>query len=757
MNHGRCQSAFIKHRAMLTLLFMSAMTVSITECLGAKAVINRQKYNEKLEFYKVSYPTFDFRAAQEEAAKTLPLYRKGDKITVTTDLRRVSGTYHGCEHGKIMIDDEIILLRNVPEDEHYRFDPDTAEQRRRAFAEEKFRQYSRKRSDDTIAFRKKIEEEFTVQDEKDDDASPNSTTGAQDRDTPVRALSGIVKTDILSSSGTVRAGELAEQLKMLPNDRCSFITADGRLIQTDVRNIITIGNPGEASDPFAMGQAALRLLLHGNADEAISHAAYARKLPGAEKRAAAIANAAIIVRDGYNELRRANGEINDLNRELEALVRQISRNQSALKDDFAVKAGTRDRSTPLAAQAIIVRERRKQIQSALKERLDSMTRQVDSDVRLLAADGDFIAAATLCDMSVRLLAELRKNAMVEWDEEENARFDSFQNELKAFIPNAYSQAISRPFNDNWSDFLDSHVKIFGYNESELKKYDLKPGYENILAAAQASFADSRLFYHAANEKRFSPAFEHGMKLLLLMPQARISANIEKIIGDTLKQLQRQLDSIPELARENRNQEILAIAREISPTPPDLKPFIQNAEKLISQSQQLLDSARESEKNKDYPKVLSDIRQSLTLWPDNQAAREFYRAFLDAHRDILKDMSAMNLYISQARFADAADKCGLMFKEYPQYRPFIKELRAKLKEKKSEFAADMLAADNLFKAGRLQEALATYRKYNQSAEIDKVLKSMLAIANERGDKQEALRLLEQLGRWDEAGKVRRELN
>ncbi|MBN2641055.1 MAG: hypothetical protein JXR78_05345 [Victivallales bacterium] len=723
--------------------------------------ISREKFDEKFEFYRVSYSPFKYQEAREEAEKRFPLLKKGTFITVESRLKRVSGEYKGYQLGRIYVGSEMVLIRDVSESQWYKFDKELCEEIRRKYIEENFRAYRNKRAADIENFKKELASKYAIITNVDAKDNPESAHVRSERTVIVNGdrmeqppMTGIVKNDILSGSTSVKAGTFIKDVRQVGYNRYRLETLDDKIIFADSRNVFVFRDLKDPGDVFAITQAALGLMLKNDFIEAVYYTRLAAHVDGSQKRSRLLEDCIRLMHGSELEVRKANAAVSALNKEIEDTLKLVERNHNAMKDQFAVRAGMQDRTDTLAAKAVLLREKRKQVQSEMKDKLKALDDFCRDEVRKTAASGDFIAACLINDMLVRKITQLRHNADLTWDEDEENAFRQSVLELREFIVDEYCRKIHRPFTDRWSVFLDRYVKDFGEDEAVLAKFDLEPAYHNLLAASRASIAETQNFSLSVFHHDFSGVFNNGMKILLIMPHADIAESIRVRINNAFEMMDRTVKNIKTLSAAKLYGKVLEVSAKLNPLPLALHSDIETAEIEVAKSNAALVKAEHSAKINDYAAVYVNITSALEIWPGNVAAQKFYNEFMRNHKDIMRDAVLLEGYIKQGRFRDALDKCNVMFKEYPGYRELVKGLRLKIEQAISEYSLAMVSARNYFKAGRYEDALRIYVRFQQTEHILSTYQAMLDRARKNDDIKAQIKYLELLEMWDEAGSLRR---
>lgn len=723
--------------------------------------ISMEKFEEKFEFYRVSYPPFKYQEAREEAEKRFPLLEKGTHITVESRLKRVSGEYKGYQQGRIFVGSEMVLIRDVSESQWYKFDKELCEEIRRKYIEENFRAYRNKRGADIENFKKELESKYAIINDVDAVDNTESAHARSERTVIVSGsrteqppMTGIVKNDILSGSTSVKAGTFLKDVRQVGYNRYRLETLDDKIIFADSRNVFVFQDLKDPGDAFAITQAAAGLMLKNDFTQAVYYTRLAAHVDGSQKRSGLFEETIRLMHGSELEVRKANAAVSALNKEIEETLKLIERNHNAMKDQFAVRAGMQDRTDTLAAKAILLREKRKQVQNEMKDKLKALESFCRDEVKKTAASGDFIAACLVNDMLGRKITQLRHNADLTWDEDEENAFRQSVMELREFIVDEYCRKINRPFTDRWSVFLDRYVKDFGEDEATLAKLDLEPTYHNLLAAARTSIGETQNFSLFAFHHDFAGVFNNGMKILLVMPHADIAESIRVRINKAFEIMDETVKNIKNLSAAKLYGQVLDASAKLKPLPLALQNEIETAEIEVAKSNAALVKAEHSASINDYAAVYVNISSALEIWPGNAAAQKFYNEFMSKHKDVMRDAVLLEGYVKQGRFRDALDKCNVMFKEYPGYRELVKGLRLRIEQALSEYSLAMASAGNYFKAGRYEDALQIYVSFQQTEHIVSTYRAMLDSARKVNDVKAQIKYLELLGMWEEAGDLRR---
>ncbi len=721
--------------------------------------ITRDKLNEKLEFYKVSYPKFKYQEARKAAEKKYPMEKKGEIITLNSRLQKVTGKYKGFENGRIYIGSKVILQKDVSESLWYKFNKTVCEEVRRKYVETLFSQYSKKRSRDFEDYRDKLERKYTVVARAEDNsqaAQSTKTVVVETSNTKSIPLAGIIKNDVLGASGRVKAGDLVYDIKQVGYNRYRAKTRDGKRLYTDSRNLFIFLDVKDPSDPFAVTQAALGLMLEKKYKEAVYYARLATALDANQKRSELIESVVKMLVGSWRELGKANAKVTRTEREMAQKARELERNHNAMKDKFAVQAGLRDKTDTLTARITILREQRKKIQTEIKKSLFAVQNYCRNKVTQSAAAGDFIAACLGCNIMVSHISQLRDKAKVTWDDEEKQQYKQYIEKLHLSVVSAYCEAISRPFKDRWFVFLDRYVKYFGYNESELEKFDLKPNWHNLLNGAKASIRESLDFSSAAYTRNFNQMFDNGMKILVVMPHARIVEKLRNMIDKGFSSIDKAVAAANKLYKARLYGKMQDVTAELKPLPLALKENIAVANKETAKSNALLAKAKKAVADKNFNLACEKLSETMKIWPGNPDALKYYHEFYSRHKGVLQDAEKVEKYIRAGRFRDASDICDIMFKERLGYRVYVNKLRQKLMVTMTKISVAMETAENYYKAGRYEDALKIYAEYKFKPGMTRVYQVMLDRAQSTGNIKEQIRLLELLERWEESGNLRREL-
>lgn len=733
------QNAIRSNNGLLALLVLSALwflpvpgrTAAVAETMS------RRTFEAKVEFYKVSYPAFDYQQAKTDAQEKYPCYKPGDQVTVFDGVRTVSGAFRECRQGRVYIGNEVVLLQNIIAADRYLYDSTLAENLRRIYVEKKFHQYSRKRWDDIADYRRSLERQYRIVD--DDGDRPATKKGASPAagnviaDAPSSSkvkmpIFGVVKNEILVSSGIVRAGEVIRDVRPVGFDRYSFTASDGRSLSADARNIVMVEGIYDLRDAFLVSQAALALLVRNRIDEALFYARLAANVNPNQKRSEVLFAMVLAVNRTASALKQGNAAIADLDGDLEHRLKLLSRNQTALHDDFAVKAGTRDRSPEIAQQIFVLREKKKALQIELKKALEMLLREGGQLVSRAGEDGDFIAACLLLDWFERNFRPLTDKAKVWWEEEDRQRVDVFFRQQQESLALTYSRLISRSFQDRWSHFLDRYVDVFGEQPGLWEKLDVAPAYPAMLAAAQASTGDAIKYSEAIYAGDFDTVLVLGLKMLVLLPQGEMAESCNRNLELAWQKIDKTIAQLQELYRKKSLLLFVQGCRRLTPMPLVLKPSAAMAERAMAEAGQDLKEAAVAASEHDMDRVRELLQHSAAIWPDNPAVEKFQREFSSANREILADGAAVALYMSQGRFRDAMEKCDLMYKAYPEFRHYVVNLRAGIRRGMEQAAGELAEAERYLQTGRYKEAQAIFEKYNYTEGIEKINQAMIKQGN-----------------------------
>ncbi len=716
--------------------------------------ISQTKINEKLEFFRVSYPKFNYQDAEAEAEKTYPMARPGEKIVLQTTDGTVEGIYKGFNNNEILIGEQRVNIKDIRSEERSRFDKVECDTLRKAKIENLFLSYTRKRARDAAEYQKKLEEQFVIEPEIDE-AEPTDSPPSI-KPAPTRPLIAVATNNILMSSGMVKAGELLRNIRKTGFERYSFQTEDGRNVSSDAVNIY-IFKEISTPDAFEATQCALAMLTKNQFQDAYYYALLGAKIDETQKRSEIILLTIKTLQEIRKGITAANTQIKTLNKEIEYQVRMLTTNQNNLHDDFAVKAGTRDRSAVYGGKILVLREKKKAIQSEMKEKILTARNTLGTAIRRTAAAGDFISACVIMSVLEDHLSKFIEMADANWQPEELDEERNWNIEQKNFIVTEYQAKISRPFKDQWTDALDRYVALFGYNEKELTPLDIKPDYNNLLAAAKSSFNETRSFAEAVINHDFPKAFFSGMQILTLLPDPGHAEGINNWIDASFKKFEEVNAALTGLIKQKCWYQAVNASAGIKPLSTALEKNLRDAKKFIAASDQACRKAMEAEKNGNYDLAVTEATAALELCQDNPQALKFYGQLRNQHGELLRQYLCFNVYLSQNRYEDAMAQWKEMFKELPQYRMFIKQLRLRLENEMDKCANELRRADNFYKAGRYNDALEIYEKYNWEPGKVMTYNVLLKQAEAKSDWKEAARILEQLDRWEDAGEIRRRHN
>ena len=733
------QKAIRSNNGLLPLLVLSALLFLPMPGRAAAVAetMSRRTFEAKVEFYKVSYPAFDYQQAKTDAQEKYPCYKPGDQVTVFDGVRTVSGAFRECRQGRVFIDNEVVLLQNIIAADRYLYDSALAENLRRIYVEKKFHQYSRKRWDDIADYRRSLERQYRIIDDGGErmgtKKNPAPAGGAVVADTPLSGkvkmpVFGVVKNEILLSSGIVRAGEVIRDVRPVGFDRYSFTAADGRSLSADARNIVMVEGIHDPRDALLLSQAALALLVRNRIDEALFYTRLAANANPNQKRSELLSAMVLAVNRTASALKQGNAAIGGIDGELEQQLKLLGRNQAAIHDDFAVKAGTRDRSPEIAQQIFVLREKKKALQVELKKALEALLREGGQLASRAGEDGDFIAACLLLDWFERNYRPLTERAKVWWEEEDRQRVNVFFRQQQESLALTYSRLISRSFQDRWFHFLDRYVDVFGEQPGLWEKLDVAPVYPAMLAAAQASTGDAVKYSEAIYSGDFDTVLVLGLKLLVLLPQGEMAENCNRNLELAWRKIDKDITQLQELYRKKSLLQFVLGCRRLTPLPLVLKPSAATAERAMVEAGQDLKEAAAAAAEHDLDRVRELLRHSVAIWPDNPAVEKFQREFGSANREILADGAAVTLYMSQGRFRDAMEKCDLMYKAYPEFRLYVTNLRAGIRRGMEQASRELAEAERYLQAGRYQEAQTIFEKYNCTEGIEKVNLGMFKQGN-----------------------------
>ena len=732
------------------VLPLGMMAAALFTGIAADDVLTRQAMAEKLEFYRVDYPKFNHRDAEMAAATAFPLVKEGDPVNITGSFGIIRGVFGGVSGGEAQIGSERVRLSELTTADRELLDPAECEKRRLDRVRELFQVYSRKRAADIAAYKKQLEAQYHL---VPDAPAPVVESPPAVNNVPIY---GMAVNNLLTASGMVKSGDVLRNVRKSGIGRYAFETADDRTVTADAANVY-IFTEINSLNTFEITQSALALLVKDRLREAVYYALLADGIGENRTRAETIMTAVQGFWTLQTAIRSGNERIAALNKELETQVGLLTSNQNLLLDEFAVKAGTRDRSSLFAGKILILREKRKAVQQELKEKIRAFANAMEMLQQHTMAGGDYIAACILTVFTAEHLEQSVAAADALWQPDELTGFQNWIAERKNDVSREYQTRIARPFKDGWTESLDRYVALFGYNEKDLSQLDIKPDFNSLLAAARDSFRYSGIFAKAAATDDFSTAFWTGMRVLTLLPNPGEADFIMTWINTALSRFEAAPATIAELAKRREWHQVMIACSRLHPLPTPLAALRATAQREIAAAEQAGNQAAAAEKRGDYDEAERAVLLAMDLCRDEPKSGAFAVAFQEQHRELLYRYHAYKAYFDRCRYVEALSIWREMNREMPQYTPFLRKMRLQLEAGFDESSRNLLQADNYFQAGRYDEALALYEKYDHHDGIMKVYSAQLQRAEARQDWKSAVHYLELLGRWNDAGEMRRKHN
>jgi len=665
---------------IISIVLGAGLFVAALDLYGLEN-ISRARFEEKIEFYKVSYPAFNYQEAREEALAKFQTLKPGVEVSIFDGTKNVKGTFRGLRDGWVLIDGDSVALHNVVPADRYLYSQDEAEIAKKKYLEEKFHQYSRKRGEDIVEYRRSLERTcHIIEDGTPDKGDPNTGTVADKKieKKSIPAL-GIVRNDISMGKTTLPAGSVVRNLHKNEFDRYSFTAPDGRTSVTPAANITVIEDVYDIRDAFLLSQIALGQLARNQVDEAVFYTKLAALADPLMKRNEIIMAAILAVNNTADIVRQNNIAITLLDQEIVQLTRQIATNQAALHDEFAVKGGTRDRSTVLGQQVLVAREKRKALQCTTKETLSNLLREIKNLTEQAGADGDFITACILMDWLEQRFIPLAGQAKVWWDDEEKQRLVTFFDQQHLAIAADYAKQIADSEEDRWFRSLDHFVALYGEENSLTEKLNVKPLYPRMLSAAKATLKEAYVYSTAIYNEDWPVVLATGIKMTVLIMHSDAAESCRKQMETAILRIEAKRRQLLELFNQKKYQEFLTGCKTYPTAQPEWLANIAKAEQAIRDSGTALRQALTAAEKKDFEQTQTALQRARELWPGNQAAEQFYKEFRVANRELLQDITMVQLHLNNGRYRDAMEKCDLMFKEYPQYQRYVVQLRAQIRQ------------------------------------------------------------------------------
>lgn len=662
-------------------ILWSGLTVLL--CLSAAPLpadgtaLSRSRFEEKVEFYKVSYPPFNYQDARTEAEEKFQTLKTGTPVTIFDGTQNVKGTFRGLRDGWILVDGDSVALTHVVAADRYLYSREEAEIARKKYLEEKFHQYSRKRWDDINEYRRSLERTCKIIEDGTPSADETTEAARKEREKkPIPPL-GILRSEVHTSVGKLAAGEIVTDLRKNGFDRYAVTTEDGRNVTIEARNLVIVEGVYDIRDSFLVTQMALAMLAHNQLDEAIFFAKVAAASDPQQKRSDAILEAGMAVNNALTAVKQNNIAINLLEQEIIQRTRQIASNQALLHDDFAVKVGTRDRSTELGQQVLVAREKRKVLQNATKEALEELLQESHKLTEQAGADGDFITACILLDWLEHRFVALAAQARVWWEDDEKQKLAAFFEQQRQALAADYARQIADSAGDRWSNYLDRFVARFGDDPVWMEKLDLKPLYPRMLSAARSSLKEALLYSSAIYNEDWQTVAFAGIKMLLLVPHGDAAEACNTRIVEAFQRLDLTRKRLLELFQQKKYQEFIVECRKMPVASAEWQATVKKAELAMRNADESLQHAVAAADARDLELAQTALQHSLTIWPFNPAAERFVAEFKKQHRAILQDAAGVELYRKSGCFREAMEKCDLMYKEYPQYQRYVAQLRTHL--------------------------------------------------------------------------------
>jgi len=197
-----------------------------------------------------------------------------------------------------------------------------------------------------------------------------------------------------------------------------------------------------------------------------------------------------------------------------------------------------------------------------------------------------------------------------------------------------------------------------------------------------------------------------------------------------------------------------ITSNMTPMPEKLRLITQDANKKIAISRASFEKARVFEQSGVFSSALDNLRAALKQWPCNPDALKYYKDFKARHGEICEATEAIETHVKKYEFTTARGKCERLYKELPKYNEYLILFMERINDAQSEYFKNMAVAENYLKAGRLEDAYKIYSFLNNEKGKQATLEAMLLNANKKKEWNAAVAILEKLGRWEEAGELRK---
>jgi S1-C subfamily serine protease len=305
--------------------------------------------------------------------------------------------------------------------------------------------------------------------------------------------------------------------------------------------------------------------------------------------------------------------------------------------------------------------------------------------------------------------------------------------------------------------MNEYASKFEISDSELNKLNVPGRYDSLLSAAKTSLKLTRRFNEAAFRRDFKKLFFSGMKILTLMPGSNAAEALDKGIEKGFALVNIQEKAVKKLYEEKKYGTALKLFSRMNPVPKDLKALDFDSNSRVASSKIAFEKAVEEEKKRNLAKAMANLQVSLSQWPFNLEAAKFYKEFRAKHAPMCEASETIAGYISSKEFQKALDKTEAAVKECPGYEAYFLDQRKSILEMRNEAIKNLQTANNYLKAGRFDDALKIYVFLDNEDGKRTVLEAIAEDAKKKKEWPKAIAALEKLGRWEEAGDLRKNRN
>jgi hypothetical protein len=732
------------------LLLLTVMPTLFHGQETAGEILSPSQIKSKVNEFKENYPPFQFERIKNEAERKYYSLRPGQKVTLSRKHQQISGTYYGNENGKLSVGGQIIFLKEIPESKRHLFDENLARKKREEYLREKLEAYNRTRLAAITNYENKLTTEAELA-SRIKEIKPESTTETpllhpvfpngryQASKSPSKPRFAIVTEVIKLTGREIPPGEVIivtdnEDFKEV---QCRTL-GNAEVFRTVRDNLFVIDRAVNIGDALSLSQAAFRFWRQNQETEAVYYAYLAEKLNKKQRRSYSLKIATDKIKKFLLMLKYDRERISSLNRDLRNLETSYKSNQRALQDDWAVKAGTIDKSEYYQGRISEKQKELKELADGESRSFNKLCRYVLKDIKKHCEQGDYVAACLMADYFNSKLPLLEKACG------KDGISSGLAKDIAREIESSFKDEKDRKSAEKVKSYIEAYERFFGQGNTRF--YLPEPEFDALAEAAVSSLSHSRAYEQARFTNDFKKQLYRGIKILYLLPRAPAAVDMRRELDREIKEINRQTAEVKKLFEAKKLAEAMKICEQMNTLPNELKPVREKISNDLVNSRSFHKLAMKSEKEDRYGSAMNSIKQSLELWPGNQEAQEYYRDFMNKHSEICHQCQIIGNYLEKHKYREAADICDVLFKELPAYRNYLTGIKKRINQIRRDYDNKLEEADNYFYQGQIYEAYELYKGLGYKEGLQKCLDS---IYENDPDKS-----LEKLTQWGKAERERR---